>query len=155
MRADEIEGRDYYFVSEERFKKKLEEGKFLEWARVHDYLYGTLTEEVARTISQGKNVLLEIDSQGALQIKKSRPDSISIFIKPPSLKVLEKRLRRRGTEEEQAIIRRLNDAKSELDQADKYDYVIINDRVDKASKKFEEIIQKESEKCLDMKSKDY
>ncbi len=126
--------------------EKIDSNGFLEWARVHGFLYGTLRNEIEEIIAKEHRAILEIDTQGANQVKEKKPDSILIFIKPPSLESLESRLRKRGTEKEETIKQRLTDAKSELEQADKYDYVIINEYVDKASSKLSEIIKKESEK---------
>ncbi len=126
--------------------EKIDSNRFLEWARVHGFLYGTLRNEIGEIIAKEHQAILEIDPQGANQVKEKKPDSILIFIKPPSLKSLESRLHKRGTEKEETIKQRLSNAKSELEQADKYDYVIINDYVDKASSKLSETIKKESEK---------
>lgn len=140
-RTGEAEGKDYHFLSEKEFERKLSEGEFLEFARVHGCYYGTLNTEVEQKLNEGVDVILEIDPQGAFQVKEKKPDAILIFIKPPSVEDLEKRLRGRGTESEEVIRRRVNDAQNELKQESKYDYVIINKDKDKASKELLEIIE--------------
>lgn len=128
-RAGEKEGEDYFFVSEERFLKMVEQGELLEWARVYSYYYGTPLEPVLRARSAGKDVLLEIDVQGGFKVREKVPDSILIFILPPSVEELEARLRKRGTESSVAVAERLQWARKELSFYRHYDYAIVNDRV--------------------------
>ncbi len=142
-RSGELPGIDYHFVSEEEFLKKIESNEFLEWAKVHDHYYGTLYEPIKRNLKAGKDVILEIDVQGALQVKKKVPDSILIFISPPSVEELKTRLQGRKTETGKAMEVRIQDALRELKQAKKYDYEVINDEVDKATRELIKIIQSE------------
>jgi guanylate kinase len=130
-RINEEEGKHYYFISEDEFESMIREDKFLEWAKVHGYYYGTPKEPVFKALGSGLNVLLEIDVQGALQIKDSYDKSILIFLIPPSKEELERRLRHRGTEDDKEIARRLKTAEWELTMIDKFDYAIINDEVER------------------------
>jgi len=130
-RINEEEGKHYYFISEDEFESMIREDKFLEWAKVHGYYYGTPKEPVFKALGSGLNVLLEIDVQGALQIKDSYDKSILIFLIPPSMEELERRLRHRGTEDDKEIARRLKTAEWELTMIDKFDYAIINDEVER------------------------
>lgn len=145
-RADEVEGKDYYFLSEEEFAKRKEQGDFLEVARVHGFYYGTLKQEVLSKSDVDLDVILEIDPQGAFQIREKMPEAVLIFVKSPSLEALEKRLRERGTESEEVIQRRLADAKSELNQESKYDYVIINRDIEEASEQLIKLVRSKREK---------
>lgn len=131
-RKGEKEGRDYYFVDEKTFKKMIKRGQMLEWAKVHKNYYGTSKREIFSKIEKGKDVLLDIDTQGSFQVKKKCPSSIHIFIMPPSYEELEKRLRGRGDLEESSIKIRLNNAKKEVKRWTKYDYIIVNDDLKKA-----------------------
>lgn len=131
-RKGEKEGRDYYFVDEKTFKKMIKRGQMIEWAKVHKNYYGTSKREIFSKIEKGKDVLLDIDTQGSFQIKKKYPLSIHIFIMPPSYEELEKRLRGRGDLEENKINIRLSNAKREVKRWPRYDYVIVNDDLKKA-----------------------
>ena len=130
----------YYFVSREEFEKMIAENKFLEWAKILDQYYGTTLAEVERIFSHGHIAILDIDIQGAVQIKNKYPEVCTIFIEPPSLDILAERLRRRGTETEEQIQERLSLAKEELLHKDKYDHVILNDNLDEAPAKLEAIV---------------
>jgi len=132
QRKNENEGEDYYFRDRQQFEEALARNEFLEWAEVYGNRYGTLRAEVESKRQDGQGVLLDIDVQGAEQVRKACPDSVSIFLAPPSLSVLERRLRRRGTEDEAAIQRRLVAAAAEMARQDEYDYVVINDNLDRA-----------------------
>lgn len=145
-RPDEIPGVDYHFLSEEEFLKSVEEGKFLEWAKVHDCLYGTLYDEVKEFLAGGYDVVLEIDVQGALQVKERVPEAALIFISPPSWKELKARLEKRRTETKEAVERRIQNAKAEIKFADKYGYVIINDEVERAAERLVNIVKQERAK---------
>ncbi|MDI6891499.1 MAG: guanylate kinase [Actinomycetota bacterium] len=145
-RPDEIPGVDYHFLSEEEFLKGVEEGKFLEWAKVHDCLYGTLYDEVKEFLAGGYDVVLEIDVQGALQVKERVPEAALIFISPPSWKELKARLEKRRTETKEAVERRIQNAKAEIKFADKYGYVIINDEVERAAERLVNIVKQERAK---------
>ena len=130
-RPGEKDGRDYFFLSEEEFRRRIEEGAFAEWAEVHGHLYGTLKDQIERNLKAGKIILLDIDVKGGLSLRSAFPDdSLLIFLAPPSLKVLEERLRGRGTDSEEEIERRLQRVKMELDAARHYDRVIVNENLD-------------------------
>ncbi|MFC2647047.1 MAG: guanylate kinase [Coriobacteriaceae bacterium] len=141
-RPGEVDGKDYYFLSEGEFKRRVAAGEFVEWAYVHGRMYGTLVKEVERLLAQGKSLILEIDIQGALNVKKVWPDAVLIFIEPPSLEELERRLRGRGTEDEQSIELRLKNAKHEMTLADDYDVRIVNDTVDRAVRELSDTIER-------------
>ena len=128
----EREGIDYLFVSEEIFQSRIKEGAFAEWAEVHGHLYGTLTDTVRTAIDHGRILILDIDIEGARQIRAAFPDSVSIFIVPPSLRVLEERLRARGRDTQEAIENRLRRVAREMAEIVRYDYVVVNDEVERA-----------------------
>lgn len=132
-RASERDGVDYFFVDESEFRRLAEAGEFLEHARVFDHWYGTGRTKVADLRAQGRTVLLEIDWQGARQVRQAAPDARTIFIVPPSIADLEARLRGRATDSEATIARRLRDSVSDLEHWDEFDYVIVNDDVDAAA----------------------
>ena len=140
-RKNEIEAKDYYFISTKDFEEKIKQSFWVEWAKVHTNYYGTSQKHLEKQINQGSNVLLEIDIKGAKQIKKLFPDAITIFIMAPSLDVLEKRLRQRATDTEEIINIRLENARAEIEQKDFYDYVIVNDQLNKACERICEIIR--------------
>lgn len=125
-RHNEIHGRDYYFYSEEEFRRLIAEDAFLEYATVHDNFYGTLRSEVDRLTAAGQDVILDVDVQGSLAIKRQNPDCTSIFVLPPSMATLEKRLRERGSDDEDVIRRRLINARGEVRMAERYDYILVN-----------------------------
>jgi guanylate kinase len=131
-RDSEKPGQDYVFVKEEEFRKLQNAGEMLESAEVFDNFYGTSRSQVERLLADGHNVLLEIDWQGARQVRESMPECVSIFILPPSRDELERRLRGRRTDSEQVIARRLRDALGDMSHWNEFDYVIINDDLDKA-----------------------
>lgn len=131
-RPNEIEGRDYHFVTQERFQQMVERGEFLEHARVFDNCYGTGVEAVDVALKQGELLLLEIDWQGARQVRARLPEARSIFILPPSRRALEDRLRARSSDSEAVIERRLRDARQDLAHWTEFDYVVINDRFEQA-----------------------
>ncbi len=145
-RANETNGVDYYFISEEEFKNKIENGEFIEWGKFYDYLYGTLKHEVEKDINNGNNILLELDVKGALEIKKAYPDSVTIFIAPPSIEELISRLKKRNTETEEDFKKRIERAEMELGYKEKFDYLVVNDELEKAKKEAKEIIIKEIER---------
>lgn len=142
-RKNEKEGVDYYFISEEEFKAKVEAGDFLEYAKVFGHYYGTSKEVVEKLRNDGKKVVLVIDVQGAMTLKDKLP-SVLIFLKPPSYEELERRLRLRGMDSEEKIKERLKMAKLEMKEANKFDYQIVNDDLDTACKLIRSIIIKES-----------
>jgi len=139
-RPGEIEGKDYYFLTEEKFKKRRGAREFAESATVHGHLYGTLRAEVERVLASGRNVIMDIDVQGTRQFAKAFPDSILIFILPPSSKALISRLEARGTEDVDALLRRFRSAEVELKAIDLYQYVIVNDKLDSAVAAVSDII---------------
>ena len=141
-RDGEENGVHYYFLTQQEFEQKIQEGAFLEYAKYADNYYGTLAQPVTETLDSGCDVILEIEVQGALQIKKKLPHAILIFIAPPNFQELENRLRGRGTETEDKIQKRLQTAKTELLYQDHFDYVIVNDVVEQAVQKFSAIIAK-------------
>ena len=132
-RQGEVHGKDYYFVDQSAFivMRDQEPAGFLEYAEVHGNLYGTSVEEVDRLRQQGLDVVLDIDVQGAAQVQSHHP--VTVFIAPPSMAELERRLRRRGSETEASIVRRLENARKELACIDRYDYLLVNDQLDEAT----------------------
>ncbi|GAG58807.1 unnamed protein product [marine sediment metagenome] len=139
-RKDEIEGKDYYFVTVDEFKKMIKENKFVEWAIVHEDYKGTPIKFLIDELQKGRDVLLELDVQGAMQVKKKFLDGIFIFIAPPTWKDLEDRLRKRNTEGEKALEKRLKDARIEIKYKKYYNYLVVNDNIKTALKKIESII---------------
>jgi guanylate kinase len=139
-RAGEAEGRDYYFRSREAFEAGREAGEFAESAEVHGDLYGTLRSEIERVLASGRHVMMDIDVQGAKQLKDAYPDALFIFILPPSAQVLIDRLEARKTEDAQSFIRRLRSAKEELKAIDLYPYLVVNNEVEAAVQEVSRII---------------
>lgn len=138
-REGEEHGVNYFFLSQEEFRKCVDNNEFLEWAEFSGNCYGTKKEFVENCLSRGENLILEIDTKGALNVKKIMPEATLIFIAPPSVEELEARLRGRHTETEEAIQKRLASIKSEIENSKQYDYVVVNDTVENAVKKIEEI----------------
>lgn len=132
-RPGEDAGKDYLFVSTDEFRKGIEEGRFAEWAEVHGHLYGTPEDTLESHTSTGKNVILDIDVQGALQLKQRHPEAILMFLVPPSFQELERRLRGRKTESDEAVKRRLDVAKQELCLQEEYDHIIVNNELERAA----------------------
>jgi len=131
-RATEEHGREYYFVEPDEFLALRDDGQFLEHAQVFDNYYGTGRRPVEQKLAEGRNVILEIDWQGARQVRKAMPDCVSIFILPPSRRVLEERLRNRNTDSEEVIARRLRDAEGDMSHWKEFDFVVVNDDFDRA-----------------------
>ena len=131
-RQGEEDGVSYFFVSKEEFQKSIDNDEFLEWAEFSGNFYGTKKSFVEKTLAKGNDLILEIEVQGAKQVKEKMPEAISIFIMPPSIEDLEKRLRGRHTESEDAIQKRLNAAAREIEAGKNFDYQIINDNIDEA-----------------------
>jgi guanylate kinase len=142
-RASEVNGRDYRFLSKPQFDRLRRRGEFAEWARVHDYFYGTPRKPLERCIRAGRDILLDIDVQGARQIKKACPEAVSVFLLPPSLRELERRLAARGTDGKEIIRRRLANAQGEIGQIIHYDYYVVNRQVDEAVDALSAIVQAE------------
>ena len=145
-RVGEINGKDYFFVSREEFEKRIKENGFLEYAEFVGNYYGTPIDEVKKQIAAGNEVVLEIEVQGALQVREKVKDAVFVFIAPPSLESLYSRLNNRGTENEEIIKQRIEKAKKEIDLAYKYDYIVINDTVDNAADRIMAIIRAEHAK---------
>lgn len=155
-RVGEIDGVNYFFLTHEEFKKAVDADKFLEYAQFAGNFYGTKKKFIKQKFDEGLNIILEIETQGALQVKEKMPEAVLIFIAPPGVNItdeyidisgglveLEKRLRGRNTEDEETIQRRLAEAKIELERAKKYDYIVINDDLERAILEVEEITRKE------------
>lgn len=132
-RVSEEHGKHYYFVSRSEFEKKIAEGEFLEWANVHGNLYGTSRAQVASELNLGRDIILEIDVQGAKIVKNLQPEAVGVFILPPSFEVLRERLTARQTETAEALQTRLQNSKEEVSHWNEFDYVIINDELTRAS----------------------
>ncbi|MDI9479907.1 MAG: guanylate kinase [Syntrophomonadaceae bacterium] len=139
-RSGEIDGVDYFFMDRDTFLKKVEEDQFLEWATVYSNLYGTPRDFVVNNLNNGCDVLLEIDIQGAMQVKQKMPEGVFIFISPPSIEALAQRLCGRGKDSQESIEERLAACEQEMQQMSQYDYVVVNDQVEKALEKVEAII---------------
>lgn len=141
-RGEEIDGKDYYFLSLEKFKRHIEKDEFVEWEEVYtNNFYGTLKSEVERIWSEGKHAIFDIDVVGGIRIKEKFPEStLSIFVKAPSIEIMEKRLRSRETESEEKIQERLAKAEKELSYAEKFDVILVNDDLDKAKKDAENLV---------------
>jgi guanylate kinase len=140
LRGSERDGLDYHFISEREFRSKIEDGEFLEWAEVHGNLYGTSKTETERLRSLGEDLLLDVDVQGAAQVRKAQPDAVTLFIMPPSFAVLEERLRGRRQDSDEVIDGRLNEARHEVHHYKDYDYVLINDSVERTAELFKAIV---------------
>src|SRR6056297_2125046 len=147
-RKNEVEGKNYYFYTEKEFNDKINENDFLEYAKVYGNYYGTPKSKVIEEIENGKDVILEIDIQGALQIKESYPKGIFIFVIPPSMEELRNRITSRGTDTREVILKRMECAYHELNYAFKYDYVIINDDLEDAVKVVDSILIAEKHKAI-------
>ena len=144
-RQNEIDGKDYFFKSDEEFEKMVKQEKFLEHARVFGYSYGTLKSEINSKITNGVNVIVDIDWQGTRQIEEHIPDDIvKIFILPPSIKELEKRLGARATETRDSFKKRMSEARKEISHYNEYDFVIINDDVQESVNKIKLILNSEN-----------
>ena len=144
-RKGEVDGVNYFFLSREEFDKSIENGEFLEWAEFAQNRYGTKRAFVEKCLREGKDLILEIETVGALKVKEQMPEAVLIFIAPPSFEELEFRLRNRHTEDEATIQKRLSAVREELERAQKYDYQIINDNLETAILTLEEIIKKEEQ----------
>ena len=139
-RKGEKNGREYFFVNDIEFKKMVEKKMFVEWAKVHDHFYGTSKKVLEETINKGKDILLDIDVQGAIKIKKQYENALMIFITTPSLKILKERLIKRNKDSLDVIKTRIENAKKELTYLPRYDYLILNDKLDKSIEQAKSII---------------
>ena len=147
-RLKEVDGREYFFVSREVFEEMVAAGEFLEWACVHGNLYGTAKNQILAETGSGADIILELDVQGAASVRRLLMDSVSIFILPPSYEVLRERLIARGTDSAEELSIRLRNAPEELSQYSAFDYVIINDEVERAVKQLASIIYAERARCM-------
>ena len=141
-RPEEKDGVSYHFLSEEEFERRVEAGEFLEWAWVHGHRYGTLRSEVDRQLAEGRSVILEIDVQGGMNVRAAHPDAVLVFIEPPSMEELERRLRGRGTEDEASVERRLANARGEMGRAAEYDARVVNDDLERAVGELARVIER-------------
>lgn len=145
-RTGEENGVNYFFVTEEEFKKSVENDEFLEWATFSGNYYGTKKSFVEKNLEKGVDLILEIEVRGAKQVKEKMPDSVSIFIMPPSKEILEQRLRGRHTEDEETVLRRLNEAEREIEEGKLFDYRVVNDNIDTAVLELQKIFDSERKK---------
>ncbi len=141
-RGVEKDGVDYFFISESDFKRKIEMNEFVEWETFYGYYYGTLKRVINSALENNKSIVLEVDVKGALKIKKEYPDAVGIFIKPPSIEELKNRLRNRKTESNEDLIKRIERAEMEIGYQKYFDYVVVNDNLDRAQKEVYEILNK-------------
>lgn len=141
-RAEDTEGVTYYFKTKDEFRSMIDEDKFLEWAVYNDNYYGTPVDAVESLLDKGKDVILEIEVQGAMNVKDKRPEGLYIFVAPPSFETLRERLTGRGSETPDQIEKRVSLAREEYDMKDNYDFVVINDNLDDAIKNIKDIIER-------------
>lgn len=151
-REEETNGVDYTFIDKKTFEERIENGYFLEYTLYNDNYYGTPKEEVEKHLDKGSCILLKIEVEGAGNVRKSMPEAVTIFLVPPSMAELERRLRERNTESEESLQKRLETAKEELTRAPEYDYVVINDNIDDCVKQIRDIIECERARYPFMKS---
>lgn len=144
-RAGEIEGVNYFFITKNKFDEMIDRDEFLEYAEVYGNCYGTPVSYVNKALEEGNDVILEIDIQGALKVKNKFPDGVFIFIMPPTMDELKNRIKKRGSETEESLLTRFKAAFAELNYMSNYNYVVINDTIDSAVQKLENIIS--AEKC--------
>ncbi len=145
-RDGEVDGQDYFFVSREEFERRIKENGFLEYAEFVGEYYGTPLDYIDKQMSEGKEVIVEIEVQGALQVKERLPEAVFVFIVPPSRKALVERLKNRGTDSDSKIKKRIDKAESEYSLAYKYDYIVVNDDVENAADRIYAIIRAEHAK---------
>lgn len=149
-REGEVHGVNYFFITKEEFQSRIKNKAMLEYAQYCDNYYGTPRDYVQQSIENGKNIILEIEVQGALNVKSTMPEAVTVFVMPPSMIELEKRLRGRGTEEEEVIQQRLKTAVEEMRQSPKYDYIVINHTVNQCVNDIKTIINSEKMKTDNM-----
>lgn len=147
-RVGEIEGVNYFFLDKDNFLNKISNNEFIEYAQVYGNYYGTLKSEVLKELENGKDIILEIDIQGALKVKKNYPNGVFIFILPPSIEELKSRIEGRGTDSKEVILKRMECVYDELNYAFQYDYVVLNDEVEIAVNKIKNIISAEKNKAI-------
>lgn len=141
-RANEVDGVDYFFISEDEFKKRIENNDFIEWEKFYDYYYGTPKEQITNAVENNKSILLELDVKGALNVKRLFPEAVLIFIDVPSFEELVKRLESRKTESESDLKKRIERAKMELNYKNKFDYIFVNDDLNKVIKEVGDLLNK-------------
>lgn len=151
-RPDEVDGREYYFISRDEFKAWIADGKFLEYAEVYGNFYGTPLNKIRERLNRGEDILLEIDVQGALNVKRKMPEGVYIFLLPPSLDELKRRIEGRGTETPESLNRRLANAVAEIKIGLEYDYAVVNDSVDVAAAQIKTILA--AERCKVERNRD-
>ena len=142
-RAGEVAGRDYFFITPEEFRARRERGEFAESAEVHGHWYGTLGREIGRVLAEGKHIIMDIDVQGAAQLRRAFPHAVLVFVLPPSVDELLKRLRARKTEDRASLARRMMNALEELRHAEDYQYVVVNDDLERAVTRVSAVIDAE------------
>ena len=140
-RSGEREGIDYHFISAKDFKERIRQGRWAEWAEVHGNLYGTSADVIDQGLCAGRDILLDIDVQGTIQILARYPECVTIFIMPPDMETLRRRLESRGTDDREEIARRLKNAEKEIARRDLYRHVILNDRLDEAQEELKTLIR--------------
>ena len=143
-RNHEVDGVDYHFISETDFRAMIEADEFVEWAEVHGHLYGTSRQALQAALDDGRFLILDIDVQGAMQMRERVPDVVLVFVLPPSADALVERLTERGTEGEDTVARRIENARGELEQASQFDYVVVNDDLEQAIDEVRSIVSAES-----------
>ena len=142
IRAKEVDGVHYYFISESEFREGIQQDRWAEWAAVHDNLYGTALADLKQIMADGGDILLDIDVQGARQLVQRFPDSVTVFVLPPSMEILKQRLADRATDLKETIALRLKNAEKEIAAKDEYQHIIINDDLDRAIEELEDIIRR-------------
>ena len=145
-REVEVDGKDYFFITEEEFERKIDNKEFIEWERFYDYNYGTLRSFVDDKIAKGLSVVLEVDVKGAINIKKNYPQAILIYIAPPSMEELKERLINRKTETKEDLEKRIKRAEMEIQFQDKFDYVVVNNKLEDAVEEVKKVILSEIDK---------
>ncbi len=140
MRPGEINGKDYFFLSKPEFERKIANDELVEYEEIFSNYYGTLKSEIERALSAGESIVFDVDVNGGLSIKRKFPRAVTIFIKPPSIEILKKRLESRGSETKEQIEKRLNRVSMELEKGELYDYIVINDELKRAVSEVSEII---------------
>jgi guanylate kinase len=152
MRAGESDGVQYEFLARDEFERRREQGYFLEWAEVHDQLYGTPARAVDEVVRSGRVVVLDIDVQGGASVRRARPDAVSVFVYPPSREVLKQRLENRKTDRAEVVARRLENAPGEMAQYREYDYLVINDDLEQAASRLVSILDAERARVKRLRS---
>ncbi len=155
-RDHEVDGVDYHFLSEPKFRAMIEADEFVEWAEVHGHLYGTTREALQAAQDEGRFLILDVDVQGAMQMRQRVPDVVLVFVLPPSADALVERLTERGTEGEDTVSRRIKNARDELDQASQFDYIVVNENLDQAIDEVRSIVLAEgrrTDRAIDLSNR--